>query len=143
MEVTSGSGTAIGSTFEDLALLIDLVPEPHRARLGVCVDTCHAYSAGYDLANGYHDVWKRFDDVVGRSRLKVMHLNDSKTPFNSKRDRHELIGEGSLGETAFRQIMNDERLVGVPKVIETPKGTDPTATDASMLERLRSYVIRT
>jgi deoxyribonuclease IV len=76
------------------------------------------------------------------SRLKVMHLNDSKTPFNSKRDRHELIGEGSLGERAFRNVMNDARLAGVPKVIETPKGTDPTATDARMLERLRSYIDR-
>jgi deoxyribonuclease IV len=71
-----------------------------------------------------------------------MHLNDSKTPFNSKRDRHELIGEGSLGERAFRNVMNDERLAGIPKVIETPKGTDPTATDARMLERLRSYIDR-
>jgi endonuclease IV len=71
-----------------------------------------------------------------------MHLNDSKTPFNSKRDRHELIGEGSLGERAFRHVMNDARLAGVPKVIETPKGTDPTATDARMLERLRSYIDR-
>jgi len=142
MEITSGSGTAIGSSFEDLAELIELVPEPHRSRLAVCVDTCHAYSAGYDFVGGYDDVWRRFDDVIGMSRLKVMHLNDSKTPFNSKRDRHELIGEGSLGERAFRHIMNDERLARVPKVIETPKGTDPTATDARMLERLRSYIDR-
>jgi deoxyribonuclease IV len=142
MEITSGSGTAIGSTFEDLAELIELVPEPHRSRIGVCVDTCHAYSAGYDLVGAYDDVWQAFDDIIGMSRLKVMHLNDSKTPFNSKRDRHELIGEGSLGERAFRNVMNDARLAGVPKVIETPKGTDPTATDARMLERLRSYIDR-
>jgi len=69
----------------------------------------------------------------------VMHLNDSKTPFASRRDRHELIGEGSLGDRAFRAIMNDERLSLIPKVIETPKGADPTATDAHMLSRLRSY----
>lgn len=142
MEITSGSGTAIGSTFEDLAELIDLVPEPHRSRVGICVDTCHAYSAGYDLVAAYDDVWRRFDDMIGMPRLKVMHLNDSKTPFDSKRDRHELIGEGSLGERAFRHVMNDERLAAVPKVIETPKGTDPTATDARMLERLRSYIDR-
>jgi len=78
--------------------------------------------------------------VLGMSRLRVMHLNDSKTPFDSRRDRHELIGEGSLGDAAFRQVMNDERLARVPKVIETPKGTDPTATDARMLARLRSYI---
>lgn len=142
MEITSGSGTAIGASFEDLAALIEGVPEPFRARVGVCVDTCHAYSAGYDLVDGYADVWRRFDDALGASRLKVLHLNDSKTPFNSKRDRHELIGEGSLGERAFQQIMNDERLATIAKVIETPKGTDPTATDARMLARLRGYVLK-
>ncbi|HWH51946.1 MAG TPA: deoxyribonuclease IV [Gemmatimonadaceae bacterium] len=140
METTAGSGTAIGSTFEDLAALIESVPSPVRGRVAVCVDTCHMYSAGYDLVNAYEDVWKRFDDMLGRQRLAVMHLNDSKTPFNSKRDRHELIAEGSLGERAFRHIMNDERLLRVPKVLETPKGTDPTATDARMLARLRSYL---
>ena len=142
LEITSGSGTSIGSSFEDLAALIDGVAPDHRARLGVCVDTCHAFSAGYDLVNAYEDVWKRFDDVVGMDRLKCMHLNDSKTPFNSKRDRHEVIGEGSLGERAFRFVMNDPRLAAIPKVIETPKGTDPTAMDASMLTRLRGYISR-
>ena len=141
MEITSGGGTAIGSSFEELAALIEGVPQPLRARMGVCVDTCHAYSAGYDLLGAYEGVWQRFADVIGIERLKVLHLNDSKTPFNSRRDRHELIGEGSLGERAFRQIMNDERLARVAKVIETPKGTDPTATDARMLARLRGYVL--
>jgi deoxyribonuclease-4 len=143
MEITSGSGTAIGSTFEDLAALIDRVPASLRHRMGVCVDTCHAYSAGYDLVNAYDAVWAKFDDIVGMSRLKVMHLNDSKMPFNSKRDRHELIGEGSLGDVAFRHVMNDERLARIPKVLETPKGTDPTATDTKMLTRLRSYISAT
>lgn len=142
METTAGSGTAIGATFEDLAQLIDAIPEPYRSRVAICLDTCHAYSAGYDLVNNYEDVWRQFDDLLGMSRLRVMHLNDSKTPFNSRRDRHELIGEGSLGEKAFRHVMNDERLARVPKVIETPKGTDPTATDAQMLTRLRSYIER-
>ena len=140
METTAGSGTAIGATFEDLAELTAAIPEPLRSRVGVCVDSCHVYSAGYDLARAYDDVWARFDDALGLARLKVMHLNDSKTPFASHRDRHELIGEGSLGEIAFRNIMNDERLAHIPKVIETPKGTDPTATDARMLARLRSYI---
>jgi deoxyribonuclease-4 len=140
METTAGTGTALGASFEELAELIDAVPPPLRARMGVCVDTCHAYSAGYDLVGAYDDVWARFDDVLGAARLRVMHLNDSKTPFNSRRDRHELIAEGSLGELAFRRIMNDERLARVPKVLETPKGADPTATDARMLARLRSYV---
>jgi deoxyribonuclease-4 len=139
LESTAGSGTVLGSTFEELAALIDAVPRALRSRLGVCVDTCHAYSAGYDLVDASDDVWKRFDDVVGAARLRVLHLNDSKTRFGSRRDRHELIGEGSLGERAFRQIMNDERLATIPKVLETPKGEDPTATDARMLARLRSY----
>jgi len=139
LESTAGAGTVLGATFEELAAIIDAIPSPLRERLGVCVDTCHAYSAGYDLVTSYDDVWQRFDDVLGLARLRVMHLNDSKTPFASRRDRHELIGEGSLGDRAFRAIMNDERLARTPKVIETPKGTDPTATDARMLALLRSY----
>lgn len=139
METTAGSGTALGATFEELAALIDLVGPAVRPRLGVCVDSCHVYSAGYDLVNAYDAVWARFDDVIGRERLRVMHLNDSKTPFDSRRDRHELIAEGSLGEGVFRRIMTDPRLAGVAKVIETPKLDDAEATDRRMLARLRSY----
>ena len=139
METTSGSGTALGATFEELATLIEFVAPSARPRMGVCVDSCHVYSAGYDLVNEYDAVWARFDDVIGRDRLRVMHLNDSKTPFNSKRDRHELIAEGSLGEAAFRRIMTDPRLASVAKVIETPKLDDPEATDRRMLQRLRGY----
>jgi deoxyribonuclease IV len=140
LESTAGSGTVLGASFEELAAIIDAIPVSLRKRIGVCVDTCHVYSAGYDLVNHYDDVWKRFDDVLGLTRLRVMHLNDSKTAIASRRDRHELIGEGSLGERAFRQIMNDERLARVPMVLETPKGADATATDARMLARLRSYI---
>jgi deoxyribonuclease-4 len=140
METTAGSGTALGSSFEELARLLELVPEPHRSRMGVCVDTCHIYSAGYDLVNDYEGVWDRFDDVLGFDRLRVMHLNDSKVPFGSHKDRHELIAEGTLGELPFRKIMTDPRLSSTPKVIETPKGDDATVTDARMLGRLRSYV---
>jgi deoxyribonuclease-4 len=140
LETTSGSGTSLGASFEELAALIGRVPEPHRQRVGVCIDTCHVYSAGYDLVNAYDEVWARLTEVMDWSRVKVLHLNDSKTPFASKRDRHELIAEGSLGERPFRRIMTDERFARVPKVIETPKGTDGTATDARMLARLRSYL---
>jgi deoxyribonuclease-4 len=139
LETTAGAGTAIGATFEELATVIELIPATLRARLGVCVDSCHVYSAGYDLVNDYDGVWQRFSDVLGMDRLRVMHLNDSKTPFASKRDRHELIGEGSLGETPFRRIMTDERLWAIPKLIETPKLDDATATDTRMLERLKGY----
>jgi deoxyribonuclease-4 len=139
MESTAGSGTSIGATFEDLGLLIDLVPPALRPRLGVCTDTCHLYAAGHDLVKDFDGVWSRFDDVVGRERLLAMHLNDSKTPLGSRRDRHELIGQGSLGPTVFRRIMTEERFARVPKVIETPKLDDATKTDRRMLARLRGY----
>jgi deoxyribonuclease-4 len=139
LEATAGAGTVLGSTFEELAAIIERLPAEQRSRVGICVDTCHIYSAGYDLVNEYDDVWKRFDDALGLDSLRVLHLNDSKTPFGSRRDRHELIAEGSLGEAPFRRIMTDERFHGVPKVIETPKGDDATVTDSRMLALLRSY----
>jgi deoxyribonuclease-4 len=139
LETTAGSGTSLGATFEELATLIERVDPAQRARVGICLDTCHVYSAGYDLVKDYDGVIARLDDTLGLDRLKVMHLNDSKTPLASRRDRHELIAEGSLGEAPFRRVMTDERLARVPKVIETPKLDDATATDARMLERLRGY----
>jgi deoxyribonuclease-4 len=140
LETTAGTGTALGAAFEELASLIERVPESQRPRIGVCVDTCHIYSAGYDLVGDYDAVWSRFADTIGLERLRVIHLNDSKTPFNSRRDRHELIGEGSLGEAPFRRIMNDERFADIPKIIETPKLDDAETTDKRMLDRLRAYV---
>jgi deoxyribonuclease-4 len=139
LESTAGSGTSLGATFEHLATIIEYVPEPHRARMGACTDTCHLYAAGYDLKNDFDGVWNRFDDVIGSERLRAMHLNDSKTPFNSRRDRHELIGEGTLGPKPFRRIVSDDRFAHVPKVIETPKLDDATKTDKRMLARLRAY----
>jgi deoxyribonuclease-4 len=140
LETTAGSGTSLGATFEELAAIITRIDPAQQSRVGICLDSCHVYSAGYDLVNDYDGVIARLDDVMGLDRLRVMHLNDSKTPFASKRDRHELIAEGSLGEAPFRRIMTDERLARVPKVIETPKLEDATATDTRMLERLRDYV---
>ena len=140
LETTAGTGTSLGATFEELATIIARVDAGVRDRVGICVDTCHVYSAGYDLVQDYDGVFARLDDAMGLDRLKVMHLNDSKTPFASRRDRHELIAEGSLGEAPFRRVMNDPRLAAVPKVIETPKLDDATATDLRMLSLLRSYV---
>ena len=139
LETTAGSGTSLGATFEELRAIIERVDPAQRDRVGICLDTCHVYSAGYDLVNDYDGVFARLGDVLGLDRLRVMHLNDSKTPFASKRDRHELIAEGSLGESPFRRLMTDDRLARVPKVIETPKLDDATATDTRMLERLRTY----
>ena len=140
LETTAGSGTSLGATFDELAAIIARVDARFQSRVGICVDTCHVYSAGFDLVNDYDGVIRRIDDALGLDRLRVMHLNDSKTPFASKRDRHELIGEGSLGEMPFRRIMNDDRLANVPKVIETPKLEDATVTDTRMLELLKSFV---
>jgi deoxyribonuclease IV len=140
LESTAGSGTALGATFEELATIIDRVGKKVRRRVGVCVDTCHVFAAGYDLAGDYDTVWNRFGDTVGFERLGLMHLNDSKAPLGSKRDRHELIGEGQIGESAFRRIMTDERLATIPKVIETPKLDDAETTDRRMLARLLGYV---
>jgi deoxyribonuclease-4 len=140
MELTAGSGTVLGSKFEEMAELIEAIPEPQRARVGVCLDTAHVWAAGYDLVTDYEGVWARFRDVIGLSRLKLIHLNDSKAQLGSHLDRHQLIGEGAIGEGAFRKLMNDPRLAAVPKVIETPKLDDAEATDRRMLERLRSYI---
>ena len=139
LETTAGSGTSLGATFEELGAIIERVDPAYQSRVGICLDTCHVYSAGYALVTDYDGVFARLGDAMGLGRLRVMHLNDSKTPFASRRDRHELIGEGSLGETPFRRIMTDERFAAVPKVIETPKLDDATATDTRMLERLRGY----
>ena len=139
LETTAGSGTALGATFEEMAALIARIDPAVRHRVGVCVDTAHVFAAGYDLTGDYDAVWQRFGDTVGFARLGMMHLNDSKAPLGSRRDRHELIGEGAIGAGAFRRIMTDPRLAHVPKVIETPKGDTPEVTDRQMLDRLRRY----
>lgn len=139
METTAGAGTVIGSTFEELAQLLEGVPAAQRKRMGICLDTCHVYSAGYDLVRDFDGVWGRFSDVLGMKRLRVLHLNDSKMPFDSRRDRHELIGEGTLGAAPFRRLMTDPRFHAVAKVLETPKLDDATKTDRAMLARLRGY----
>lgn len=139
MELTAGSGTSLGSNFEEMARLLDLVPQIFRSRLGVCMDTAHIFAAGYDITTDYDGVMTNFDDVIGIERLRMMHLNDSKAPLASRRDRHELIAEGAIGEGAFRRIMNDDRLSQIAKVIETPK-PEGDVTDRLMLERLRGYI---
>jgi deoxyribonuclease IV len=142
LETTAGGGTALGSTFEELAALRDAIGESVRHRVGFCADTCHLYSAGYDVVNDYDNVWRRWDEVIGLSHLRCLHLNDSKTPFHSRRDRHALIAEGSLGPEPFRKIMRDPRFATVIKVIETPKGDEEFTQDRRMLRRLRAYARR-
>ena len=138
LELTAGSGTTVGATFENLQTIIELIPMAQRHRVGVCFDTCHAYSAGYDLVDDYDGVWANFDDVIGLERLALIHMNDSQHPFDSRKDRHEAIGEGSLGLEPFRRIVLDERLIGVPKILETPKGDEGAEADIRNLTVLRS-----
>ncbi|MEO7986859.1 MAG: deoxyribonuclease IV [Gemmatimonadales bacterium] len=139
LETTAGCGTALGCTFEELATLRELIGEAVRHRIGFCADTCHLYSAGHDLVGDFDGVWRRFEETIGLEHLRCIHLNDSKTPFSSRRDRHELIAEGSLGAEPFRRIMRDPRFARIPKVLETPKGEDGVTEDRRMMRRLRAY----
>jgi deoxyribonuclease-4 len=139
MELTAGQGTVIGSTFEEMAALIARIPTRLRKRVGVCLDTAHVFAAGYDLAGDYDDVWARFEDAIGFERLGLLHLNDSKVPLGSRKDRHEQIGVGMLGDAPFRRIMRDPRLAAIPKVLETPKGDDMVTNDRLALGKLRGF----
>jgi deoxyribonuclease-4 len=139
LETTAGSGTALGSSFEELAALVDAMPAHARRRIGFCADTCHLFAAGYDLVGDYDGVWDAFDRVLGLERLRCLHLNDSVGGLGSRRDRHALIGEGSLGAAPFRRIMTDSRHAGVIMILETPKGDDGVTNDRRMLRRLRAY----
>lgn len=139
LETTAGTGTSLGATFEELAALRDAVGESVRHRVAFCADTCHLHAAGYDLVREYDTVWRRWEEIIGSAHLRCLHLNDSKTPLGSRRDRHELVGEGSLGPEPFRRIMRDPRFRAVIKVIETPKGDDEVTFDRRMLRRLRAY----
>ncbi len=137
IETTAGSGTALGWQFEELALLRDWIPSRLHDRVGFCADTCHLFAAGYDLRENWDAVWSEWDGTIGLCHLKCLHLNDSKTPLDSRRDRHELIGEGTLGVEPFRRIMEDTRFANTIKILETPKGDDPVTSDRRMLHLLR------
>lgn len=138
MELTAGQGTVLGSTFEEMAALLERLPAGVRGRVGVCLDTAHVWAAGYDLVTDYDGVVARLGDTLGMERLGCLHLNDSKAKLGSHLDRHELIGEGTIGVEPFRRIMTDARLAAIPKVIETPKGDDAAASDGRMLRLLRT-----
>ncbi len=141
LEITAGSGTSVGASFENLRAIIEGIPSGVRDRVGVCFDTCHALAAGYDLVDDYDGVWSAFDDMLGLDRLGMFHLNDSKHPLGSHKDRHEHIGEGALGDEPFRRIVNDDRFAGLPKILETPKGEDAVASDLRNLGKLRGFRI--
>lgn len=120
IENTAGQGSNLGFSFEQIAHIIDKVED--KSRVGVCIDTCHAFAAGYDLstAAGYEVTWKAFEDTIGLEFLSGMHLNDTKKGLASKVDRHESLGKGMLGEEFFHLLMNDPRMDNIPLILETP-----------------------
>lgn len=120
LENTAGQGSNLGYAFWQLAHIIDKVED--KSRMGVCIDTCHAYSAGYDLATeeGYKKTWEEFDRVIGREYLKGIHLNDDKRELGSRIDRHAKLGEGTLGKDFFKRFVNDPRFDNMPIILETP-----------------------
>ena len=120
IENTAGQGTNLGHTFEQIKAIIDYVED--KSRVGVCIDTCHVFTSGYDIstAKGFKETFEKFDEIIGFNYLKGMHLNDSKKPLGSRVDRHHNIGMGELGEEVFAQIMNDPRFDDMPLILETP-----------------------
>jgi deoxyribonuclease IV len=139
LETTAGTGTALGARFAELAAIIARIGPALRPRLGVCLDTCHVWAAGYDLRNDFDRVIGTFADEVGLDRLRFFHLNDSRFGCGSRRDRHAHIGRGALGDETFRRLLQDERFSNVPKVLETPKDGDALKADRRNLRRLRAY----
>lgn len=120
IENTAGQGSNLGFSFEQIAHIIDKVED--KSRVGVCIDTCHAFAAGYDLSTleGYSETWRRFGEIIGFEYLSAMHLNDTKKGLASKVDRHETLGKGVLGSDCFTMLMNDPRMDNIPLILETP-----------------------
>ncbi len=139
LETTAGQGTSLGRSFEEIAAIIDQVED--KPRVGVCLDTCHIFAAGYDYRTPelYAETMAQFDSVIGLDRLKVIHLNDSKQPFGSNKDRHNHIGDGEIGLEGFRQFVNDSRLDGIPGILETEKD-DSGDNDRRNIATLKALV---
>lgn len=145
LEQTAGQGTNLGHRFEHLAAIIDMLGG--SPRIGVCLDTCHLLTAGYDICseNGYEDTFRQFGKIVGFARLRAFHFNDSKKPCASRVDRHEHIGKGCLGLGPFRRIVNDPRFAKLPMLIETPKVDTPQSrklSDVDPLDKMNLDVLR-
>ncbi len=133
LETMAGKGSEIGGSFQELKMILDGVGSD---RVGVCMDTCHIYDAGYDIVNDLDGVLSEFDRVIGLDRLLALHLNDSKNPFGSHKDRHACIGEGSLGIDTFRAIVNHPALKGKPMILETPNELPGYAAELQLLRQL-------
>lgn len=139
LELTAGQGTALGYRFEHIAKIIELVEM--KERMSVCIDTAHMFAAGYDFRTRetYYRTMKEFSKIIGLEKLKCFHINDSKKELGSRVDRHEHIGNGFIGLDGFRNIMNDEKLFSIPKILETPKGKDQLE-DIENLSVLKSLI---
>lgn len=135
LETMSGKGTELGITFEEIKGIIDKVK--YNELVGVCLDTCHIYSAGYDIVKDLDGVLEEFDDIVGIDRLKAIHLNDSMMEFNSRKDRHAKIGEGTIGLEAIKDIINHPNLKDLPFYLETPNELEGYKEEIKMLKKLR------
>ncbi len=136
LETMAGQGTVIGHRFAQLAGVIGLTRDPDR--VGVCLDTCHVFAAGYDLRTraAYQETMRRFEGTIGLARLRAVHVNDSKRELGSRVDRHEHVGKGHLGLEAFRLLMTDPRLEGLPLILETPKDEKTLREDVANLDTL-------
>ena len=132
LETMSGKGSEIGRSFEELRAIIDKTEL--KEKLGVCLDTCHVFDGGYDIAENLENVLDEFDRIIGLDRLFAIHLNDSKNPFESHKDRHEKLGEGSIGLNAFSNIINNPRLKNVVFLLETPNELDGYAKEIKILK---------
>lgn len=137
LETMSGKGSEVGSRFSELRQIIDRTELGER--LGVCLDTCHVYDAGYDIVDNLELVLEEFDNTLGLNRLKAIHINDSKNPFSSHKDRHELIGEGYLGIDAFVRIINHPALKDLPFYLETPNDLAGYGKEIKLLRSLYQY----
>ena len=135
LETMAGKGSEVGGSFQELKDILDAVG---REDLGVCLDTCHVYDAGYDIVQNLDGVLKEFDRIVGLDRLKALHLNDSKNPFASHKDRHECIGQGSLGLDTFRAIVNHPLLKDKPMILETPNELPGYRQEIAVLRSLEA-----
>jgi len=136
LETMAGKGSEVGRTFEEIKAIIDKVELSDK--LGVCLDTCHVYDAGYDVVCDLDGVLAEFDRVIGIEKLRAVHINDSKNPFESHKDRHEVIGGGSIGEEAFGRIINHPLLRDLPFYLETPNELDGYAKEIELLKALRN-----
>lgn len=135
LETMAGKGSEVGGRFEELKAILDATGDD---TVGVCLDTCHVYDGGYDIVNDLDGVLREFDRVIGLNRLKALHLNDSKNPFASHKDRHECIGKGSLGLETFRAIVNHPALQDKPMILETPNELPGYQEEIALLRSLES-----